>query len=110
MPIPLAPLLIAGARAFGASAAAARAGSLAATAYKHRTLAKPIFAGGEEDPRAIVADALAFRDGEDLSKADILARARLRSHSGRLLAKVQEIVDERQTGIGIPTGIGSIFG
>jgi hypothetical protein len=89
MPIPLAPLLVAGARAFGVSAAAARAGSLAATAYRHRDLVGAI--SGDEDPRAII---MAARD-PDVPAADVRIRARRRSRTGRVVAKVEEELAKR---------------
>jgi hypothetical protein len=54
MPVPLLPLLAAGARALGVSAGAVRAGTLAATAYRHRGLAS---AGSTDDPRSIIDSA-----------------------------------------------------
>jgi hypothetical protein len=72
--------------------------------YKHRTLAKPVLSGFEEDPRGIVRDAM----DPDIPASDVRARARIRSHTGRLLAKVEEKLAERPA-TGPFEAIGSMF-
>jgi hypothetical protein len=89
MAVPLLPLAVAAARAFGVSAGAARAGALAAAAYRHRGLAGAI--SGDEDPRAII---MAARD-ESVPAEDVRLRARRRSRTGRLVAKVEEELAKR---------------
>jgi hypothetical protein len=49
---------------------------------------------GDEDPHAIIADAMNPKIPAD----EVLARARIRSKSGKLLEKVTKLIAQRDTG------------
>jgi hypothetical protein len=106
MALPLIPLAVAAARAFGVSAGAARAGGLAYSAFKHRGLVGAI--SGDEDPRAII---MAARD-ESVPAEDVRLRARRRSRTGRLIEAVERELAKRPASAtgSVVEGIRSVFG